>query len=152
MNIFRSPWHYRCDGGNCVKTELTKDTENPMSLDICQLFCGEGPLWPKPTGHMAIGGFVSQLNPDAIVVNGVNLRTESGQLLEASIDRLKNNAKSLAGSKEIRGGLGLTINVDTASYDPKVARLSLDTPEGYTLKIYQEKKNGEVLTYFLYFL
>lgn len=109
-----------------------------MSLDVCQLFCFNGSLWPQPTNLKFISRInFFKLNPHRIAVFGVDFRIDSGKLLGASIDRFMYNVRSLVGSKATGRGVGLVINFNSSSnYDPKVMKLTLDTPESYTLKIY----------------
>ncbi|XP_031786714.1 chitooligosaccharidolytic beta-N-acetylglucosaminidase isoform X2 [Nasonia vitripennis] len=139
-----SPWHYYCDGGLCKKAEITENVTTPLALSVCQLFCGEaGAIWPKPTGHMSFGNFVARLDPDDIVLSGIDLRSNVGQLLQENVDRLKENVKTLPGSKAIKKGYGLTINVD-AQFDVTSAKLTLGTSEAYTIAIHQQE-DGELI-------
>lgn len=118
----------------------------PLALSVCQMFCGEASgVWPKPTGHMSVGNFVAKLDPDRIVLNGVDVSNYAGQLLQANIDRLTYNVKALVGnraSSSSSGGYGLTINI-ASQFADQTPRFNLKTAENYTLKIMQQE-NGEV--------
>ncbi|KAJ8684485.1 hypothetical protein QAD02_020277 [Eretmocerus hayati] len=131
-----SPWHYQCDGGLCKKIQITQNTTAPLALDVCQLFCGTGALWPQPTGHMSLGNHVAKLDPDDITLSGIDQRSHVGQLLQENVERLRSNIKSLSRSTPTTKGYGLTINV-IPDFDVNNAKLTLNTKESYTLKIHK---------------
>lgn len=108
---------------------------NPVALSVCQLTCGQGGnLWPKPTGHLSIGRSVVQLDPNDIVLTGISTQTVVGNLLQRNVDRLKENAKKLAGPATVNGGTRLVIRFnDKLNLDN--AKLTLDTDESYTLQV-----------------
>ncbi|XP_032672325.1 chitooligosaccharidolytic beta-N-acetylglucosaminidase [Odontomachus brunneus] len=133
---YTSPWHYKCDNGLCKKQSITEQTSNPLALGVCQLSCGDGgTLWPKPTGHLAIGNTVVQLNPNDIVLGDISQQTVVGNLLQKNIDRLKNNIKNLSGPLTLKdGGARLTIHF-TKDLNVDNAKLTLETDESYTLQV-----------------
>ncbi|XP_057328353.1 chitooligosaccharidolytic beta-N-acetylglucosaminidase-like [Microplitis mediator] len=136
--LFSSPWHYKCVGGYCKKEEITPNVTSPLSLEVCQLFCGQGgALWPKPTGHLSLGNFVAHLNPDNIQIRSVNPKSNVGNLLYRNVEKLKKNVKKASGSSARSGGLNLSINIKgLKNYDDFI--LTLNTRENYTLQIYQQ--------------
>ncbi|XP_015118507.1 chitooligosaccharidolytic beta-N-acetylglucosaminidase [Diachasma alloeum] len=150
---FNSPWHYECDGGLCKKKELTIDVEAPQSLEVCQLFCGEGgALWPKPTGHLSLGNYVAHLDPERISLRGIYERSPAGHLLHRNIQLLKRNVKKIGGALVKSGGLALGIEIAGIknTYD---TRITVNTRENYTLHIHQpdsERLMAKILadTYF----
>ncbi|XP_043287535.1 chitooligosaccharidolytic beta-N-acetylglucosaminidase-like [Venturia canescens] len=135
---FDSPWHYKCVGGLCKKEMITPDVKTPQSLGVCQLFCGEaGALWPKPTGHLSLGNYVAHLDPSKMSLRGVITRTSVGGLLLRNVDRMKKNANKMADGKFRAGGMGMEIYVSGIK-NLNDARITLDTNENYSLKIYQQ--------------
>ncbi|KAI4490970.1 hypothetical protein M0802_010546 [Mischocyttarus mexicanus] len=150
--VYNTPWHFKCNAGQCLKEEITEEISSPMSLKVCQLLCGDsGSLWPKPTGHLSLGNSVLPLNIDDIKLNGIDLNTKVGDLLRENINILKENIKKL-GTTFDNNGLGLIINVNDIR-DLNYAQLTLDTDESYKLQIYQiDDKSMDVMitakTYF----
>lgn len=148
-----SPWHYECVGGYCKKTEITPETKNRVSLDVCQLFCGvDGALWPKPTGRVSLGQYVAHLDPEKINLHGINPRFTVGKLLTKNVDLLKSNTKKIGGNSLGKGGFALDIYVHGFHYRDDV-KLTLQTKENYSLKISQTFKDTVnfffiILTYF----
>ncbi|KAK0163603.1 hypothetical protein PV327_007269 [Microctonus hyperodae] len=140
--IFSSPWHYKCNGGLCKKYEITPNDSSPTSLDVCQLFCGEGGvLWPKPTVHLSLGNFVAHLNPDKIDLYGISPKSTVGSLLHRNVQILKENVKKLGKDNTKADGLSLNINIiglDNFNNN----KLTLDTLENYTLHIQQPSDNA----------
>ncbi|KAL7287498.1 hypothetical protein TKK_0018332 [Trichogramma kaykai] len=142
---FSSPWHFYCEGGHCKKAEITANTTGePLALGVCQLFCGESAgIWPRPTGHMSLGNFVARLDASRIDWQGVDLRSDVGQLLQANVDRLKRNALRAASARQQQRqqkkepGYPLLISIK-GDFDREKVKLTLDTSEAYTLSVRQE--------------
>ncbi|XP_014206316.1 chitooligosaccharidolytic beta-N-acetylglucosaminidase [Copidosoma floridanum] len=143
---FSSPYHYYCEQGFCKKTEITANVTTPLALSVCQLFCGEAlSLWPKPTGHVSVDNVAINLDPDSITLSGVDSHSQVGQLLRENVERLRRNVKRLApGAKGTGGAHGLTVRV-IGKFDLRKASLTLDTPENYTLKVYQDNEHQRQL-------
>ncbi|XP_012277932.1 chitooligosaccharidolytic beta-N-acetylglucosaminidase [Orussus abietinus] len=134
---FSSPWHYVCEAGLCKKLEITRNVTFPLSLGTCQLFCGEaGGLWPKPTGHLSLGNFVVQLNPDDIELHEIDPLSRAGTLLQRNVEILKKDIRTLGGKSVKAGGKGLIIHV-AKTMDANDVKLTLNTTENYTLSINQ---------------
>lgn len=91
---------------------------------------------------MSFGNFVARLDPDNIVLKGIDLRSNVGRLLQQNVDRLKKNVKGLSGTKSIKKGYGLSINVDS-KLEVTPAKLTLDTSEAYAITIRQQE-DGQV--------
>ncbi|KAF7996750.1 hypothetical protein HCN44_002396 [Aphidius gifuensis] len=137
---YNSPWHYECINGFCSKTEKTLSTKNPVSLDVCQLFCGDGgTLWPKPTGLVSLGEYVAHIDPDKIILHGIDGGSSAGKLIEKNIDILKQHIKKIGNNPIKIGGLGLTISI-VGLIDPDNVKITLETKESYSLKITRENK------------
>ncbi|XP_014613786.1 PREDICTED: chitooligosaccharidolytic beta-N-acetylglucosaminidase [Polistes canadensis] len=134
--VYNTPWHYKCNGGYCLKEEITEEISSPMSLKVCQLLCGDsGSLWPKPTGHLSLGNSILPLNVNDIRLNGIDLNTKVGDLLQENINILKENIKKLSTPVD-NSGVGLIINVNDI-HELNHVQLTLDTDESYKLQIYQ---------------
>lgn len=120
-----------------------------MSLDVCQLFCGEaGALWPKPTGHLSLGNFVLQLNPDEIQLHtSGNLRgTTISALIRENIEIVKKDIGSMGGSKVKSGGRTLIVHLGSR-IAPNDTQITLGTDESYILQI-SELDDGRVCPFF----
>ncbi|KAF7996749.1 hypothetical protein HCN44_002395 [Aphidius gifuensis] len=131
------PWHYTCVGGLCKKAEITPDIKEPLSLDVCQLFCGVGgALWPAPTGHVSLGDYVAHLDPEKINLHGIETKSSVGNLLTKNINLLKSNIKKIGGDAARAGGFGLAINI-LGLTNPNDVRMTLQTKEDYILQIFQ---------------
>lgn len=138
---YSSPWHYKCVGGLCKKFEITPTVTSPQSLEVCQLFCGQGgALWPKPTGHFSMGNYVAHLDPNKIDIYGVLPRSRVGSLLQQNIQTLKENLKKLGGNNAQTGGLSLGVSI-AGLQNQDDAKLTLETNEGYVLQILQRETN-----------
>ncbi|XP_015189390.1 PREDICTED: chitooligosaccharidolytic beta-N-acetylglucosaminidase [Polistes dominula] len=134
--VYNTPWHFKCNGGHCLKEEITEKITSPMSLKVCQFFCGDsGSLWPKPTGHLSLGNSVIPLDVNDISLNGIDLNTKVGDLLQENVNILKENIKKL-GTPVDNNGVGLIINVNDI-HELHHVQLTLDTDESYKLQIYQ---------------
>ncbi|RHY26839.1 hypothetical protein DYB32_010854, partial [Aphanomyces invadans] len=55
------PRVYQCKDNLCVQ-EAIAFTANGTSLSICELTCGDGSLWPKPTKHQDVGRSVQPIS------------------------------------------------------------------------------------------
>ncbi|KOC64317.1 Chitooligosaccharidolytic beta-N-acetylglucosaminidase, partial [Habropoda laboriosa] len=135
-----SPWHYKCEGGLCKKELITKDVSAPLSLEMCELFCGaSSSLWPKPTGHLSLSKSMVQLDPEKIALS-TDVKTETtqlGYLLEKNILLLKNNIlKNYGGKSRKNGGVGMLIRI-TGLNETDNIKLTLDTDESYILTVTQ---------------
>ncbi|XP_034947252.1 chitooligosaccharidolytic beta-N-acetylglucosaminidase [Chelonus insularis] len=133
---FSSPWHYKCIEQKCKKFEITPDVVSPLSSEVCQLFCGLGSLWPKPTGHFSFGNFVAHLDPDKIDLCGTIPKSAVGTLMYRNLDIFKENTKKLGGNNAKKGGLSLGISIKGLK-KPDDVQLTLDTKESYRLEINQ---------------
>ncbi|XP_046477221.1 chitooligosaccharidolytic beta-N-acetylglucosaminidase [Neodiprion pinetum] len=131
-----SPWSYECKAGNCQKIKTTPKITTPLSLGVCQLFCGEaGALWPRPTGHLSLGNFVLQLNPNEIHLHdSSSARTESSSLIAKNIEILKNDLRTMGGDRLKSGGRGLIVHLGPRISSENV-KLTLETDESYILQI-----------------
>ncbi|KAG5336404.1 HEXC acetylglucosaminidase, partial [Acromyrmex charruanus] len=149
---FTSPWHYKCDTGMCKKTLITKKDNNPVSLDVCELSCGTGNLWPMPTGHISIGQDTAHLNPENIALAGISTQSTVGNLLQRNIDRMKENIKKLGDSASLKAdGSNLVIRFKEGLNFNNV-KLTLETDESYILQVSANDRQVEALitanTYF----
>ncbi|XP_046742944.1 chitooligosaccharidolytic beta-N-acetylglucosaminidase [Diprion similis] len=133
-----SPWSYECKAGNCQKIQATPKIKTPLSLDVCQLFCGEaGALWPRPTGHLSLGNFVLQLNPNEIHLHdSSSAKTESSSLIAKNIEMLKNDLRAMGSDRLKSGGRGLIVHLGPRISSGNV-KLTLETDESYILQIFE---------------
>ncbi|KAG7199186.1 hypothetical protein KM043_018061 [Ampulex compressa] len=129
------PWHYKCVGGLCKKELITNATKSPRPLEICQLFCGEsGALWPKPTGHYSLTEATVHVDPENVVLAGVDTQSQLGSLLQGSVAVFKNNVRQLGGKALESGGAKLSIRFEIEEQAEAVT-FSLDSAESYVLQI-----------------
>ncbi|XP_033213958.1 chitooligosaccharidolytic beta-N-acetylglucosaminidase-like [Belonocnema kinseyi] len=136
-----SPWHYECKAGFCQKLPITSNVTIPQSLPVCQLFCGDsGTLWPKPTKHYSIDNLTVHLNPQNIQFSGIKSSTQTGNLLQRNIEKLKENIRRFGARKSQTAGSALVIDFVIESDD--IFR-NLETNENYILHLTQNK-NGKV--------
>lgn len=143
--VYNSAWHYTCNGGKCVKEEITENVSSPMSLKVCKLLClDNGSLWPKPTGHLSLGNSVLPLNVNEINLSGVNANTKVGGLLNENLIIFKENVRKL-GKVTTNVGVGLTIQI-TNVQNPNDVQLTLDTDESYKLQIQQADDKSMIAT------
>ena len=137
---YSSLWHYKCEGGLCKKELITKDVTEPISLEVCELFCSaSSSLWPKPTGHLSLSKNMVQLNPDKILLGDVQTGTQIEYLLERNILLLKNTVKNIGGKLANGGGLGMLIQCKGYLEDNNI-KLTLHTDESYNLTVTQTDK------------
>ena len=139
---YRSPWHYKCEGGLCKKELITTNVSSPLPLEVCELFCGAASsLWPKPTGHLSLSNSVVQLNPDQITAENIERETRVGRLLEMNMVELRKNAKKSGNGlpPTESGGTGMLVRF-TGLLDLNDVKLTLHTDESYTLTITQPDK------------
>ncbi|CAK9803038.1 Chitooligosaccharidolytic beta-N-acetylglucosaminidase [Anthophora quadrimaculata] len=137
---YRTPWHYKCEGGLCKKELITKDVNAPLPLEVCELFCGaSSSLWPKPTGHLSLSKYMVQLDPEKITLttDTKSETTQLGYLLERNIVLLRNNIlKDCEGKFVKRGGMDMLIRIKGLNESENI-KLSLDTDESYVLSVTQ---------------
>ncbi|XP_008558028.1 chitooligosaccharidolytic beta-N-acetylglucosaminidase [Microplitis demolitor] len=141
--IFSSPWNYKCTNGQCVKFETIKN-ESISSLEACQLLCGDGGLWPKPTGPYYIGNSLVNLNPSKIKLHLINSSSIAGDLLKRKVNALKMNLKKFIRNPRKLVGLGLDIYIKGLINDSDMT-LRLSTKESYKLKINKRKSSVSVI-------
>lgn len=135
-----SLWHYKCEGGLCKKELITKDVTEPISLEVCELFCGaSSSLWPKPTGHLSLSKNMVPLNPDKILLGDVQTGTQIEYLLERNIFLLRNTIKNIGGKLANGGGVGMLIQCKGYLEDNNI-KLTLHTDESYNLTVTQTDK------------
>ncbi|XP_003707555.1 beta-hexosaminidase 1 [Megachile rotundata] len=135
-NSYRSPWHYKCEGGLCKK-ELIRNETSPVPLEVCELFCdASSSLWPKPTGHLSLSRNMVHLDPEKISLSDAPSGTRVGYLLETNINLLRQKAKNVAGRLTESGGTGMLVRLmGLVESDP--VKLTLSTDESYTLNVIQ---------------
>ncbi|XP_015594014.1 chitooligosaccharidolytic beta-N-acetylglucosaminidase [Cephus cinctus] len=133
----KSPWHYECSAGLCEKAAISSNVSTPLSLEVCQMFCGEaGAIWPKPTGHLSLGNFVVHLDPEAIKISGLNSTSKVSTLLSRSVNLLKSNVQRLGGGvANNKNGKALWVHFSGSLV--KDLSMPLDISENYTLEVRQ---------------
>lgn len=132
---FLSPWHYECKAGFCQKLAITGNATNPKSLSTCQLICGDGNIWPKPTKHHSMDSRTVTLNPEKIEINGIKLDTRVGELLKTNFHNLKENINSLTTKKSSGHALIVTFQVESNNI-----LMTIDTDESYTLHLSESQE------------
>ncbi|KAJ8975881.1 hypothetical protein NQ317_015214 [Molorchus minor] len=139
-----SVWRWECEKGACQKKQITNDTiETALSLSTCRLFCSQSAaLWPKPTGDVSIGNYLTQLNINSINIEGAKSDTPIFDLSRAAERIFKEEIQTLIPSNiNVVGGKSLIINLDVKN--PNISKISLDVDESYTLKV-SETSDGRI--------
>ncbi|XP_052754679.1 chitooligosaccharidolytic beta-N-acetylglucosaminidase [Galleria mellonella] len=129
-------WRWSCDNGKCVKVRNAGDSSDPaLSLEACKMFCNEyGLLWPRPTGDIDLGNFLSKINMDHIKINTLS-RGATDDLMEAATKRFQKQI-SLAAPKGATLKLtGKSVSINLINEQPNLREFSLDMDEGYDLRI-----------------
>ncbi|XP_047476575.1 chitooligosaccharidolytic beta-N-acetylglucosaminidase-like [Penaeus chinensis] len=138
------PWGWACVNETCVKQENTGVRIYP-GLNTCKLTCGPfGSLWPRPTGVTRVGNETANFLLEKLILEGIRSPTEEVKgLVTQAFDLFKGNvAKELpeGGSRPEQMGphqqevLNREVRLDI-TVSGAVTRLSLETPEAYTLDI-----------------
>ncbi|XP_078038276.1 beta-hexosaminidase 1 [Augochlora pura] len=138
---YRSKWHYTCKAGLCKKQLITPETVVPVSLEVCELFCGaSSSLWPKPTGHLSLSRTMVQLNPNSISIADLNGGPQIQELLEKNVLLLKKNAAKSAYRKSVEvNGYSMFLRFHEL-HEVDNIKLTLNTDESYTLTVSEVDK------------
>ncbi|XP_076280865.1 beta-hexosaminidase 1 [Lasioglossum baleicum] len=137
---YRSEWHYTCEAGLCKKQLITKETSIPISLEVCELFCGaSSSLWPKPTGHLSLSKAMVQLDPKLISIADLESGTRVKRLLEKNVLLLRKNAGKSRGKSVDAGGYSLLLRFNGLNETEDI-KLTLNTDESYTLAVSEVDK------------
>ncbi|XP_029052916.1 chitooligosaccharidolytic beta-N-acetylglucosaminidase isoform X1 [Osmia bicornis bicornis] len=136
---YRSPWHYKCEGGLCKKELIKKEMKLAVPLEICELFCDASSLlWPKATGHLSLSKKMVHLDPEKIELIDTPSGTQVEHLLERNMDLLRENAKNLNGKliESGDGGAGMVVRFTGLVKTDRI-KLTLHTDESYSLTVTQ---------------
>lgn len=132
----QSPWRWSCEDRKCVKLRNNEqDSEPVLSLEACKMFCNEyGLLWPRPTGDVDLGNFLSKIN-----INNINVETtstgRSSNLMQAAGQRFKNVILTSLPKGISPKATGKSMTVHLVNYNPDIRDFSLDFDESYSLKV-----------------
>ncbi|CAG9858515.1 unnamed protein product [Phyllotreta striolata] len=128
-------WTWECQKHSCQKRRITENTTSISSLAACRFFCSDSAaIWPKPTGEFSVGDHLIKINYN--LITAVSNAPTSALLFEA-IKEFKDDIKSTITSRVSPGGVCVFITLSIS--DSITTKLTLETPEGYTLKIAQSK-------------
>ncbi|CAG9857968.1 unnamed protein product [Phyllotreta striolata] len=129
-------WKWQCEKNSCQKRRIT-DQDNDLailSLPACRYFCSTSAgIWPIPTGEVSVGDRLIKVNYYSIDVVSNTSDTPINALVQEAIKEFKNDIKSSITSGINPGGLSVVVSLGIS--DTTTNRLTLDTPEGYSLKI-----------------
>ncbi|CAH2991416.1 unnamed protein product [Chilo suppressalis] len=139
-----TPWSWTCDNGKCIKTRYDKtSTEPSLSLEACKMFCNEyGLLWPKPTGDVDLGNYLSKINLKNIHVKILN-NGKSDDLMEAAAQRLKEMVALTIPKGSIPKMTGKSLELHLVNANPDLRDFSLDMDESYNLYVGPKESNGK---------
>ncbi|XP_013187830.2 chitooligosaccharidolytic beta-N-acetylglucosaminidase [Amyelois transitella] len=129
-------WRWMCEDGKCLKTRTDPKNNDPaLSLEACKMFCNEfGLLWPKPTGQVDLGNFLSKVNLQSL--NVVNLkRGVSDAMTEAAVQRFKNQVSYGIPKGASPKATGKAVEVYLINGSPDLLEFSLGMDEGYGLRV-----------------
>ncbi|XP_075974168.1 beta-hexosaminidase 1 isoform X2 [Anticarsia gemmatalis] len=131
-----SPWRWACEDGKCVKTRNDPQNKEPvLCLEACKMFCNEnGLLWPRPTGQVDLGNFLSKININHIDIKLVR-EGRSDDLMRKAGNRFKDliNTAIPRGITPKATGKSLIVHLDNEH--PDIREFSLDMDESYTLRV-----------------
>nr|BAN29056.1 lysosomal beta-N-acetylglucosaminidase [Spodoptera frugiperda] len=129
-------WRWVCEKNNCVKTRNTPQNEDPvLSMEACKMFCGEfGLLWPRPTGHVDLGNFLTKININKVELNVVNGGRSSDYMKNAGY-RFKNLLAKAIPRGVTPKPTGKPVSVLIDNENPNIKEFSLDMDESYSLRI-----------------
>nr|QBG82656.1 beta-n-acetylglucosaminidase [Heortia vitessoides] len=134
-------WRWTCNDGKCVKVRHdARSAETALSMEACKMFCEEyGLLWPKPTGDVELGNFLSKISVQDIDVQSTN-PGKTDDLTGAAAKRFKEMVAkrvpdSVANKGETTKSKGKTVKVFVDNKNPENREFSLDMDESYVLKV-----------------
>ncbi|CAH4037655.1 unnamed protein product [Pieris brassicae] len=131
-----SPWRWSCDDGKCVKTEHDpRSKESALCLEACKMFCNDnGLLWPKPTGQVELGNFLSKVNINNIRVE-MDKRGKSDDLLDVAGKRFQKLVNLNIPSGITPKASGKSVIVYLVNENPDVREFSLTMDESYSIRV-----------------
>ncbi|XP_050674128.1 chitooligosaccharidolytic beta-N-acetylglucosaminidase isoform X2 [Leptidea sinapis] len=131
-----SPWRWVCEDGRCVKKEHDPQSKEPaLALEACKMFCNEnGLLWPKPTGEVSLGNFLSKININNIKVE-IDKRGRSDDLMDAAGTRFQHMVSVVVPAGLTPKAAGKTVTVYLVNENPDVREFSLEADEGYSIRV-----------------
>ncbi|XP_050299651.1 chitooligosaccharidolytic beta-N-acetylglucosaminidase isoform X2 [Anthonomus grandis grandis] len=143
-SVLKSPWRYECVKGYCQKRPITNENEGTaLSLAACRLFCADAAaIWPKPSGNVSIGNFLTTINVHSIDILGAKYDSPTFDLVRgASRIFRKQIEQILPRNVNLKGGKSLIVTLDIK--DSGIDKHSLELDESYQLKI-NETSDGRV--------
>lgn len=140
----QSPWGWSCVNQTCIKQD-NNALQKPLDLYTCKLTCGrDGVLWPRPTGLVHIGVETVHFLSESLALRNVTALTdEVKDLIKKAFDIFKSNVDQIvpdgAGRPITMGPFRKKVTDHRVVVDVWVSgtatRLTLETPEDYTLSI-----------------
>ncbi|XP_038214441.1 chitooligosaccharidolytic beta-N-acetylglucosaminidase [Zerene cesonia] len=130
-----SPWKWVCEDGKCVKTMNDPKSKEPaLCLEACKMFCNDnGLLWPKPTGQVELGNFLSKINVHNIKVE-IDRHGRSDDLMDAAGRRFQNLVSIGIPSGTTPKASGKSVTIYLVNENPDMKEFSLDMDESYTIR------------------
>lgn len=136
-------WRWECERGFCQKHRITPETrESALSLPVCRLFCSPfAGIWPQPTGKISLSNTLAHVDANTIEVLNIKGKSDSKEYVTAAIERFKKQLRAgiPRNVRASNGGKNLTV---TLKIDDPNESLSLNTNEGYTLRVSISKEKG----------
>lgn len=131
-----APWRWSCEDNKCVKTRNDYSNKEPvLSLEACKMFCNEhGLLWPRPTGSIDLGNFLSKININNIDIKMVK-EGRSGDLMKEAGNRFKSLISQAIPKGITPKATGKALNIYLVNNNPDIREFSLDMNESYTLRV-----------------
>ncbi|RVE49648.1 hypothetical protein evm_005705 [Chilo suppressalis] len=107
------------------------------------MFCNEyGLLWPKPTGDVDLGNYLSKINLKNIHVKILN-NGKSDDLMEAAAQRFKEMVALAIPKTTTAKKTGKSLDVYLINGNPNIKEFSLDMDESYSLNVGPKSSNSK---------
>ncbi|XP_053612207.1 chitooligosaccharidolytic beta-N-acetylglucosaminidase isoform X2 [Plodia interpunctella] len=129
-------WRWTCDSGKCLKMRTDpQSTEPALTLEACKMFCSEfGLLWPRPTGEVKLGNFLSRVNLQNLkVVNQKRGLTDT--ITDTAVERFKNQIRQSIPRGVRPKNTGKSVDVYLVNNNPNTTAFSLTMDESYSLNV-----------------
>lgn len=141
---------YSCqENGGCQLNDPNTESSSRLSQSACLVTCGQGNLWPSPTGEVSIGKavsyFTSASNVQFTSLQGSNVKWDN---LLSSIQ--KNFLKEVqvlqkpSRSPNARSQPSLLISIEGKIADGKLIQPSPENDESYSLIINTDKDSQKI--------
>ena len=145
-----APKYYTCESNGSCQLHKGDASAGGMSQNTCMMVCGQGSLWPYPTGKVAIDESYVHINPSQLTFDVSRVESYSGPLrgtvnsffehFQETVALMDLSAHNKVVSKSFDKGLPMYVQFDIA--DSSVHVMALDVDETYSLSISTSTDNA----------